>query len=90
MLDEFVHLFTDLITERNARRRRQYAYWLGALCVVVGLLLVWVAGEEDAVLRLGVAMAAIGVITIFVTYWFSTRDRQSELRDGSQEPHNGP
>ncbi len=80
MLEEFVDLFVDLLGERNARRRRRYAFGIGLLSLAVGVVvLLLFAGRTDTAHRpIGYFFVLVGVITIAITYWLSRRARRTK------------
>ena len=80
MLEEFIDLFVDLLGERNARRRRRYAFGIGLLSLFVGVVVLWwFAGRTDTAHRpIGYFLVFVGVVTIAITYWFSRRARRTQ------------
>ena len=80
MLEELVDLFVDLLGERNARRRRYYAFGIGLLSFAVGVVvLLLLSGRTDTAHRpIGYVLVLVGVITMMITYWLSRRARRGK------------
>ena len=75
MLDTLIDLYTDLIGERNPRRRRNYAVGLGVLCLAVGTVLLVAGRQESGHRPIAMFLLVVGAVSIGLALWFSHRTR---------------
>lgn len=84
MLDEIISLFTDILAENNARRRRQYAIGLGLLCLMAGLCLLLFVRSAGR-LPIAYALILVGAATLAATAWYSGRQGNEKKASTSRQ-----